>query len=145
MNEYYSDQAGSGISYFQGDRFQRGNGFFGNFFKGSIMPLLKKVMPYLGRQALDAGVDLAAGLKSGESFKEAAKGSLKRRAGAISADALKKVRDQVGQGVRQRKRRVIKRKVAKRPTKRRKVVKGRKPVKRRKSIRRKKKVDYDLF
>jgi len=37
---YYVNQAGSGIGGFQGVRFQRGQGWFGNLFKNAILPLL---------------------------------------------------------------------------------------------------------
>jgi hypothetical protein len=124
MDEYYADQAGNGISYFQGQRFQRGNGFFGNFFRGSVMPLLKKVLPYLGRQAVETGSDFVEGLRGGQDFKQAARGSLKKRAGAITEDALTRIKGQIGSG-RRRSRTKVAVKRSKKRVVRKKAVKGR--------------------
>lgn len=91
------------------------------------MPLLKKVLPYLGRQALTTGVDIAEGIKSGQNFRDATKGGLKRRAGAITEDALTRVKSQLGSG-RKRPRRVpLKRLATKRRTVKRKKVTKKRP------------------
>lgn len=105
MNEYYIAQAGSGynIKTFAGDRYQKGNGFFGRFFSSTIMPLLKKVLPYLGKQALDTGIDIASQMKGGTKFKQAAKSGLKRRASQVAEDALIEVKNaQTGDGIKRR-------------------------------------------
>ncbi|KAI1278139.1 hypothetical protein HDE_14408 [Halotydeus destructor] len=58
-----------------------------------------KVLPYLGQQAYKTGTDIMDNLREGNTFGEAAKKSLKRRAAAITEDALGKVRDyQEGRG-----------------------------------------------
>ncbi|XP_074596510.1 uncharacterized protein F54H12.2-like [Brevipalpus obovatus] len=51
---YYLNQAGSGLSAFEGVRYQRGNGFFGRLLSGAILPALR----FLGRKALSTGVDV---------------------------------------------------------------------------------------
>lgn len=38
LEEFYINQAGSGITGFSGVRYQRGSGFFGRLMKGAIMP-----------------------------------------------------------------------------------------------------------
>lgn len=55
LNAYYSQQAGTGIAFYPGVRYQRGHGFFGRFFKGSLLPLLQS----LGHKLLSTGVDVA--------------------------------------------------------------------------------------
>lgn len=55
LNDYYSQQAGTGIAFYPGVRYQRGHGFFGRFFKGSLLPLLQS----LGHKLLSTGVDVA--------------------------------------------------------------------------------------
>ena len=63
--EYYTNQAGSGLPGFQGLRYQRGHGL-GSLFRGLVKvaaPLLKKgaiaLGKSLGKKALTAGVGLA--------------------------------------------------------------------------------------
>lgn len=55
LTAYYTQQAGSGISFYPGVRYQRGHGFFGRFFKGSLLPLLQS----LGHKMLSTGVEVA--------------------------------------------------------------------------------------
>lgn len=55
LTDYYTQQAGSGISFYPGIRYQRGHGFFGRFFKGSLLPLLQS----LGHKMLSTGVEVA--------------------------------------------------------------------------------------
>ena len=98
MNEFYLNQAGSGISPYEGVRFQRGHGFFSTFIKGRLLPILKSVLPYLGKTALEAGLNIAQGVKEGQSFKEASKSTLKRKAFNIAEDGLEQLRKQTGLG-----------------------------------------------
>ena len=101
MNEFYLNQAGSGISPYEGVRFQRDHGFFSTFIKGRLLPILKSVLPYLGKTALDAGLNIAQGVKEGQSFKEASKSTLKRKAFDIAEDGLDQLRKQTGLGFKQ--------------------------------------------
>ena len=55
LDSYYNQQAGTGIAFYPGIRYQRGQGFFGRFFKGSLLPLLQS----LGHKLLATGVDVA--------------------------------------------------------------------------------------
>src|SRR5258706_16411043 len=59
---YYINQAGTGISGYDGIRFQRGNGFFGTIFKNAILPILK----FLGKKVAATGVQVASDALSGE-------------------------------------------------------------------------------
>jgi hypothetical protein len=105
MNDYFVQQAGSGLSGFEGVRFQKGHGFFGRLVSGGIMPLLKKVLPYLGRQTLDAASDFANEIKSGTDFVSAAKKVGKRKLSQIAEDALVQVKNfgQSGNGKKRKK------------------------------------------
>ena len=80
---YYAKQAGTGITGFQGARFQRGHGFFGNVFKNAVMPLLK----YLGPQAVALGADVATDAISGENVLDSLKSRGKTTARRIESDA----------------------------------------------------------
>lgn len=55
LNSYYEQQAGTGIAIYPGAQYQRGRGFFGRFFRGSLLPLLQS----LGQKLLSVGVDVA--------------------------------------------------------------------------------------
>ena len=100
---YYVNQAGSGIGGFQGARFQRGQGFFGNVFKSAILPLLK----YFGRKALTTGVDVARDAISGENILDSIKTRGKKTMRNIASDAASRATRfaQTGTGRRGRKRR----------------------------------------
>lgn len=99
---YYVNQAGSGIPGFQGVRFQKGAGFFGNIFQNAILPLLK----YFGKKALNTGVDVASDTLGGEKFID----SLKTRANATARNIASDVSDramkfaQTGKGKRRKRR-----------------------------------------
>ena len=99
MEDYYVSQVGTGLTPFEGMRFQRGHGLFSNFIKGKILPMLKSVLPYLGRTAMSAGVDLARNIGEGENFKSAAKKVLKKKAFDIADDALLMVKKKTGMGL----------------------------------------------
>jgi hypothetical protein len=63
FENYYLNQCGhgSGMPIFQGVRMQRGHGI-GNIFAGffrSVMPLLKRIAPVIGRRALLTGASIA--------------------------------------------------------------------------------------
>jgi hypothetical protein len=77
FENYYMNQCGhgSGMPIFQGARMQRGHGI-GNIFAGlfrSVMPLLKRIAPVIGRRALLTGASIARDMMGGQSIKEAAK------------------------------------------------------------------------
>ena len=133
---YYVNQAGSGIGGFQGARFQRGQGFFGNVFKSAIMPLLK----YFGKQALSTGVDVARDALEGDNVLNSLKSRGKMAARNIAKDAVNRAERyvQTGKGRRRRRRRnnlaliktVVKRRIRRRKGRKR----GRKRGKRTKNI-----------
>lgn len=106
MNDYFENQAGSGIAVYTGSRYQRGHGL-SSFFASSVMPLLRKVMPYIGKQAIETGADFANTLKDTGDFKKAAKSTAKRRLHAMTNDALVKMNNmtQEGEGMKRRRKR----------------------------------------
>ena len=133
MDEYYHNQAGSGIGGFSGLRYQKGNGFFGRLISGTVLPLLRKVLPYLGRTAMETGMDIAKDLSEGKKFKESFKERAKASGKKISEAALAKAEKMMsGSGIRRRRRRVLK--ASARPTKRRRAAS--KVIKRRRTKRR---------
>lgn len=106
MEEYYYNQAGSGIGGFSGLRYQKGNGFFGRLISGTVLPLLKKVLPFLGRTAMETGIGIAKDVSEGKKFKESFKSRAKESGKRISEAALAKAEKMVsGGGLRRRRRR----------------------------------------
>jgi hypothetical protein len=113
---YYVNQAGSGISGFEGIRYQRGHGIFGKFFTESLLPLLK----YLGVKAWDTGVGIANDAFKGQNIVGSAKKRLKRTAMEIADDGYAKVKKFAQSGSGKRRRRT---KPKTKPTKKKSVLK----------------------
>ena len=75
---YYLQQAGSGIPAYAGVPSQRGHGLgsiLGGLFRGAL-PLLKNIGKTVGKQLLKSGLEVASDVVSGQKFKT----SMKRRA-----------------------------------------------------------------
>lgn len=79
---YYANQAGTGIGGFQGAKFQRGQGFFGNVFRNAILPLMK----YFGKKALNTGLNVANDAIEGENVLNSLKTRSKRTVREIASD-----------------------------------------------------------
>ena len=105
MDQYYTNQAGTGIPGFVGVRYQRGHGFFSSLFTGGVLPILRKILPYLGKRGLETGMDIVddvtKGEKVGASFKKRFKATGKR----IGDDTLSKIQAMAGSGARRGRRR----------------------------------------
>lgn len=109
LNAYYTQQAGTGIAFYPGVRYQRGHGFFGRFFKGNLLPLLQS----LGHKLLSTGVDVADDVINNDIDPMT---SLKRRGRAVAKDSanefISKARGKLTQmkqsGAGRRKRKSIK-------------------------------------
>jgi len=97
---YYVNQAGSGIGGFQGVRFQRGQGWFGNLFKNAILPLLKYIGPKIIKTGASVATDAIAGENVLQSLKTHGKATAKDIAGDVGERAARFV--QTGSGKRKR-------------------------------------------
>lgn len=117
MDEYYANQAGSGLGGFAGVRYQMGDGFFGRMMSGTVLPIIKRVLPYLGRTALSTAKDIVSDVSQGEKFKESFRKRLKNSANKVGEDAMTKVKQLTGSG-RRRKRRWVAKPKAKAKSKR---------------------------
>lgn len=107
---YYKQQSGDGVGpIYAGYRWQgqRGAGWFGRVIKGGIVPLLSKILPYLGSKAVEAYQGMAQDFQSGRTdLKEIGKRQLRRSGAAIARDVASKL-EQTGSGIRKRKRRSV--------------------------------------
>lgn len=111
LNEYYSQQAGTGIAFYPGVRYQKGHGFFGRFFKGNLLPLLQS----LGHKLLSTGVDVADDVINNDidpmtSLRKRGKIAAKGAANELISSARSKLSamNQTGSGKRKRKKKSIK-------------------------------------
>lgn len=102
MHTYYNTQQGSGMTPYAGIRFQKGHGFFGRLLKGSVLPLLKRVLPYLGKKALDTGVGILGDVYNRKPVRESIRNRAKQTASQIAEDALVRVRGMQGEGIKRR-------------------------------------------
>lgn len=96
MDNYYLAQAGSGLGGFSGHRYQKGDGFFGRLIAGTVLPLIKKALPFLGKAALNTGVDIVRDVAEGQKFKESLKKRVRKAGDHISERAMKKVKEITG-------------------------------------------------
>jgi hypothetical protein len=127
---YYVNQAGGGINGFQGVRFQKGKGFFGDLFRDSIMPILR----YLGKKAMDTGSGIFNDAVKGENILLSTKNRLKRTARDIAGDIGERATRyaQTGTGRRRKRRRVKQQVVSKKKSAKKGVAKKKKFKRRRK-------------
>ena len=131
MNEYYRQQAGSGIGGFSGVRYQRGHGFFGRLISGGIGPILKKIFPYVKNLAMDTGLNIAEDVLDGNNLKESAKRRFKESGINMVKDGITQVKKMKGSGYKRRKKRSAPIKRTKRKFKRKGKRKTRRKYKRR--------------
>ena len=160
LNEYYAQQAGTGIAIYPGVRYQRGHGFFGRFFKGTLLPLLQS----LGHKLLSTGVDVADDIVNNDmdpmtALKNRGRVAVKSAANDIISTARTKLdtMKQKGSGKRsskrksikapaKKKKRVISKKVSvKRTSKKKKIQKKKKRAPTRKSTTKEKTPKYLNF
>lgn len=74
LTAYYANQAGTGISYFQGSRAQRGHGIgaiLAKLFSSTLLPAFRSGGGLLAKQGLQSLVDVGTDLLSGENPKQA--------------------------------------------------------------------------
>src|SRR5437879_3702031 len=108
MEDYYINQAGSGIGGFSGARYQKGDGFFGRLISGSVLPIIRKVLPYLGKTALNTGLDVLSDVSQGEKFGASAKKRMREAGDRLIDKSMEKVKQLTGSGKKRRRRVKIK-------------------------------------
>ena len=109
-NHYVSQSGGGGIPIFYGRRTQAGHGL-GNIFSSlgrvalpfvqSLMPHFKSAAKYLGKKALDTGMNIVGDVISGRDIKESATERLKDTGRSVLADVGSRL--QSGRGRKKRK------------------------------------------
>ena len=129
-DDYYSNQAGNGLSAFEGLRYQQGHGFFSTLFQNIIKPLGR----YLGRQAITTGVNIGADYLKGDNLKESLKKNVKMTGRNMLEDSIGRAKKfaQTGSGKRRRRRKKAKTGLIKEGKNHKKALVKKKPRKKRK-------------
>lgn len=113
FEDYYTQQSGSGLNYYQGTTFQKGYGFGGLFrslFRAAV-PLFKSGAKAVGKQLFHSGVNVLNDLSRGEDIKVAAKRRLKEAGQNLTDKVATKVKTMIGSGRRNKKRKQLKNRV----------------------------------
>ena len=105
-NEYYVNQAGSGVgSIYRGSVYQKGSGF-GSFFKGlfrSVMPLIKSGLKTIGLESLRSGSHILSDIANERLVADAFKSHVVESAENFIRKAENKIEKLVGSGKLKRK------------------------------------------
>jgi len=99
VNDYYDQQARTGISGFRGSRYQKGGAWYDWILRKGL-PVLK----FLGKQALSGGLGVVGDLLEGDNLKTSAKKHLRQG----GKNSVKFLADQMA-GSGRRRRRVVRR------------------------------------
>lgn len=132
------NQAGSGIAGFQGVRYQHGSGFMGRMISGTIMPVLKKILPFLGKTALNTGSNILQDFENGEKISDSAKKRLKETKELIKMKAADKFKQLTGGARRRRKKSTKNKRRTRKPNPRKRRAKSKRIVRKKYNRRRNK-------
>ncbi|KMQ82490.1 hypothetical protein RF55_22766, partial [Lasius niger] len=111
FEDYYTNQTGHGLNYYQGAAFQKGYGFgglFRSFFRAAV-PLFKSGAKAVGKQLFSSGVGMLNDLSRGEDIKVAAKRHLKQAGQQLTDKAAAKMKTMIGSGRNKKRKRTQKR------------------------------------
>lgn len=89
---YYKNQAGMGLSAYEGFQNQRAHGWFSDISKFLYNSVLKPTGNWLLPKALEAGSRLGSDLLNGQNFKDSLKKNLKRTGEEIINEGSKKAK-----------------------------------------------------
>jgi hypothetical protein len=105
--KYYESQAGSGMTVFRGNPYQRGHGLGGIFktlfnyimpiFKTHALPVLKRGAKIVGTEAIKTASNIANDAIKGRNIREASREHLEEAVDSLSAQALSNL--QTGSGI----------------------------------------------
>ncbi|GFX09158.1 uncharacterized protein TNCV_4167371 [Trichonephila clavipes] len=98
--DYYVNQAGNGLSYYQGQSFQKGYGIGGCFKRlfRTALPFLTRGAKSVGKEVLKTGTQIVNDLLEGQNLEDAAKHRAKETGRKLAREAIKKADDMLGQG-----------------------------------------------
>ena len=106
LEDYYTHQTGNGLNYYQGSPYQRGyglGGLFRSFFR-TAAPLLRSGVKAIGKQLFHSGVNLVNDISQGHDFQGSVKRRFKEAGKELTDRAATKVKNMIGSGKRNKKR-----------------------------------------
>lgn len=113
FEEFYANQAGNGLSYYQGQTLQKGYGIGGWFKKlfRTALPFLARGAKTVGKEVLRTGTQIANDLLEGKNLQESAEQRSKEAGRKLAKKAIQKADDMLGKGqkLNKRKRKPFKR------------------------------------
>ena len=95
FEDYYVQQAGSGLPVFHGSSFQKGYGL-GSIFRSfgrAVLPLLKSGAKAVGKEAIKSGTQLLGDILEGDNVKRAAAKRAKKAGKNLLRSAVKHFSD----------------------------------------------------
>ena len=115
FEDYYTNQTGGALNYYQGAPYQNGYGFGGIFrslFRAaaplfrSAAPLFKSGAKAVGKQLFHTGVDVLKDVTRGDDIKLAAKRRFKEAGQHLTDKAAGKLKNMIGSGRNKRRKRM---------------------------------------
>ena len=106
FEDYYTQQSGSGLDYYQGTSLQKGYGFGGLFrslFRAAV-PLFKYGAKAVGKQLFHSGVNVLNDVSRGDDIKVTAQRRLKEAGRSLTEKASSQVKTMLGSGQPHKKR-----------------------------------------
>lgn len=107
FENFYVNQAGNGIPYYQGQPFQKGYGI-GGWFKRlfrTALPFITKGAKSVGKEVLRTGTQIANDLLDGRNIKESAELRARETGRKLAKKAVKTADDMLGQGKKYKRKR----------------------------------------
>lgn len=119
FEDFYVNQAGNGLSYYQGQSFQRGYGIGGWFKKlfRTALPFLTRGAKTVGKEVLRTGTNIANDFLEGRNIKESAETRVKETGKSLAKKVIKTADDMLGQGKKYKRKRKFSRSLIKAKTK----------------------------
>jgi HD superfamily phosphohydrolase len=96
-NEYYTNQAGNGLSFYSGIHNQKGYGIFSNIMRYAI-PFIKKSLINLGKHGINAASNVIDDIESGKTVNEALATRTRETIDKIQNEILNKVQSFTQEG-----------------------------------------------
>lgn len=107
FEDYYVQQTGQGLNYYQGSQFQKGYGFgslFRSFFRAAV-PLFKSGAKAVGKQMFQTGLNVLNDVSKGDDIRVAAKRHMKEAGRQLTEKAASRVKTMIGSGKNKKRKR----------------------------------------
>lgn len=100
FEDYYVQQTGQGLNYYQGSSYQKGYGFgslFRSFFRAAV-PLFKSGAKAVGKQMFQTGLNVLNDVSRGDDLKVAARRHMKEAGRNLTDKVATQMKTMIGSG-----------------------------------------------